>query len=1185
MTSTPSQPSLRPTGAIERLSTIASHELRTQLGGAPFRILLALLLAATSTINPVVMIPSGGAAIDGVRAVANSVHALAPTFAISAFFVYPFFVAMMAGLSLVRDDEAGVVELLQSTPLTTTEYLFGKLAGVLGTAAIAILIHLGIVMFFREAAIGGVARGPFDLSAYLVPVAFFVVPGVLWVSGLAFAIGARWRSPMAVYALPTALFVLNFMLLWNWRPAGIDPTVDLFLVLLDPTGLRWLSHELFATDRGLAFYNSAPLAIDSRLLWGRLVTITIPLLAIGAVVARARSRPALPTATRPADVSGAGLAPSVDRAFRALGDLPMTTVPTGLLRGTVTILAAELRGLSRQPSLYLFTLFLVAVIPEAGGGEPDPYGGTLLITAGGLAVRALPVVTLLVCLYLLFMLVEAMHRDRSTGFESIALSTPVPTAAMVAGRALAAGAVISVLTVACIAVSAFVVSSQQGATLELVPLLLVFVGVMGPTFILWTAFVAAVSSCTRSRTTALAIGFAALALTGARFASGSMTWLDNWPLWGALRWTEFAVFPLNGEALILNRLLALGLAALMLALAVAVLPRTERDPRRAAARRTPRRVALAALRMSPLMVLPVLTAGLLSVRIADGADGAARVEADRAYSELHGSRGVDGAIIRSVGLGVDLLPASRTVAVTGEYRLVNEGTAPMHGVTFTVPASFGDVAWAVDDAAAQSTVRAGLHEIPLAAALAVGDSRRIGFRYRAVIPSGYSRNGGGLGSFVLPVAVLLSTHRGDFLPIPGIDRSRVADLPLRPAARIENEPAAAFNQGERFTVRMTVRAPVTLTVNGIGDKVAERTSDGLTTTVWTTTTGVSAIDVVAGPYEAYRAAGVAVHALAEHGPAAAEMAATLAAARRHYSDWFSPFPWQELRLSEYPDLETQATSYPANITVSEGLGFLGASGPSGGLSFAVVSHEAAHQWWGHLLRVAEGPGTGLLVEGMADYSALLLHERVLGPGARIAFARRLEEEYLSGRSEHAEVPVVAAREGAGDGEAVLQKKGAWIMWMLHNEFGEEATFTALRRLFVTQRSRDIAATPVDLLLALRASAPDTLAFDRFARQWFADVVLPEFTVDFAHCEGSTGAWRCRARVRNVGSGQVTVEVAAFVGDRLLSAGRTRAALGPNGSADLLWTLAERPERIVVDPDVVMLQRNRDRATIRVPLPP
>jgi len=53
---------------------------------------------------------------------------------------------------------------------------------------------------------------------------------------------------MAVQALPAALVVLEFVLLWNWHPRGIDPMLDAMLMVVDPTGLRWLTHSLFTDD-------------------------------------------------------------------------------------------------------------------------------------------------------------------------------------------------------------------------------------------------------------------------------------------------------------------------------------------------------------------------------------------------------------------------------------------------------------------------------------------------------------------------------------------------------------------------------------------------------------------------------------------------------------------------------------------------------------------------------------------------------------------------------------------------------------------------------------------------------------------------------------------------------------------------------------------------------------------------
>jgi hypothetical protein len=46
----------------------------------------------------------------------------------------------------------------------------------------------------------------------------------------------------------------------------------------------------------------------------------------------------------------------------------------------------------------------------------------------------------------------------------------------------------------------------------------------------------------RSRNGTIAVGLATLAGTAVLFVTGGISWVTNWPLWGALRWTD-GVFP------------------------------------------------------------------------------------------------------------------------------------------------------------------------------------------------------------------------------------------------------------------------------------------------------------------------------------------------------------------------------------------------------------------------------------------------------------------------------------------------------------------------------------------------------------------------------------------------------------------------------------------------------------------
>lgn len=1185
---------------------MALHELRTQLTSASLAALVLLLVAATSTLNPVAMIPGGSDTNVPVRAVANSVYALSPTFALSGFFVYPFFAALMAGLSTLRDDEAGVSELLHSTPLTRGEYVWTKFVGVLGALMIVACLHVLIVIGFRELAVGGVARGPFDLWAYVLPAALFVVPGVVWTAGLTFAIGARTKAPMAVYALPVALFVLEFELLWNWHPRDLEPALDALLMVLDPTGLRWLTHSLFSDDRGIVWYNSAPLAVDRVLLIGRMVTVLVPLAAV-ALLTRGSRRPQFASVRSsqwqrligalraPIDAPSATHSPTHSPS-PLFGGTRLTTRRGTLaaLRATTTVLMSELRETVRQPSGYLFAAFLFAVVAEVGGADADAYGSMAVLTAGGIALNALPAVTVLMCLYLLFVIVESLHRDRATGFESIAHSTSVPTASFIVGKALAATTLIALFTTVCVLSGATLLLAQPGPSVSIWPLVLVFGAVLGPTFILWTAFVTAVMSRVRSRAGTLAVGFIALLLTAAQFIRGSMTWLTNWPLWGSLRWTEFALFPLDAEALILNRMLALTLALVLFGAARLMFVRTERDPAASRRRRTPAAIARLALRASPLIALPLVTSAFLAVRVHDAFDGPAVARAAAAY-EVSNQRewaSVIPAVIQHIDVSVAIEPARREMSVDGTYDLVNRTSNPMTTLPFTVPFTFGPVQWRVGGEPATSSGVSGLERLALSAPLAPGDTVRVGFRYTARINAGVSTNGGPVDAFVLPSGVLLSTQRGDFLPIPGYREvttvlAAVSNTDESPVDRSGDTTTSAvtdapafFNRGWAFTATMRVRAPSTLTINGVGHRSSSSTQDEYTHVTWTTNVPVSALNLVGARYAVARAEGVAVYHHPSHARSLDLIVNTLAAARRHYASWFHPYPWDELRLNEYADLSSQATSYPTNIAFSEGMGFLTTEAEHGGLAFAVTAHEAAHQWWGHMLRAGTGPGTGLLVEGMADYATLLLYDAERGTAARRAYAVLLERQYLDGRSAVREQALADTRESTSSDEAVLQKKGAWAMWMLHNSLGAQQTFAGLRAFIADHRAPGRFATPEGLLLALRRQSPDTIVFDERVLQWFRSTQLPSFTLDNARCAADVNGWLCETTLRNVGTGNAMVDVAAMQGDSVMRGGLTSANVRAGRPVNLQWRLSSMPDRFVVDPDVQVLQARRGQAVAR-----
>jgi hypothetical protein len=242
------------------------------------------------------------------------------------------------------------------------------------------------------------------------------------------------------------------------------------------------------------------------------------------------------------------------------------------------------------------------------------------------------------------------------------------------------------------------------------------------------------------------------------------------------------------------------------------------------------------------------------------------------------------------------------------------------------------------------------------------------------------------------------------------------------------------------------------------------------------------------------------------------MLRAMKASLEYYSENFSPYQFRQLRIVEFPAYLNFAQAFPGTVPYSEAAGFIFDSRDTNrvdGITY-VTAHEAGHQWWAHQVIGADMQGQTVLSETLAQYSALMVMERMYGLPEIRRFLKRSLDGYLRGRGTDriGEVPLERV-----EGQAHIRyEKGGMVMYLLRDLLGEDAVNRALRSLL-----QDFAfkgppyPTSRDLVQRLRAQAGPE--YQQLISDLFEKITLYDLKV--------TGA---RATPRSGGKWSVTIDV-------------------------------------------------------------
>ncbi|MEO5617474.1 MAG: hypothetical protein ABIS67_06855 [Candidatus Eisenbacteria bacterium] len=1208
---------------LGRLFEVARLDLAHNLRRPLFWVQLLILgFFAWALSNGNASIGSGDARVGGTKAWITSEFANTQMMVILVAVLYVFFASVGAGMSLIRDEELQVGDVLHATRLTPAEYVWGKFLAVQVSFLAVLALHVGLTMFFNHVLPHGTNAdyiGPFVLGNYLRPALLFGVPMLVLFCGACFAIGAITRQPVLVFGLPIAQVLIGSFFLWEWSPSWLSPEMNRLLEMADLSGFRWLNETYLEVDRGVNYYNTASVGLDG-MMWGqRLVSIALGLGAVALAQAHfsARLRGTKNVETRPVLVRlGLGVVHRLLARFfgprRAaaapagvarlepalLSRLGMRSGAPGFWAGALEVAATEFKLLGRHPGIYLFVpMILLEIFGDVV--SVGAFDTPRLQTSGALAVSTMNTLTLLISMVILFYTTESLQRERSTRLGAISYASPLRTGALLLGKSLANMLLGAAIVTAALAGCGIVLAIQGKVGFDLVPFALVWGLLLMPTFLFWTAFIGAVFSISGSRAATYALGLGAMSLTGWFQLRGKMNWVANWNLWSATRWSDISGFEFDWLPLTLNRIEVLGFGAALIALTVAVFARRERDATRNMHRLRASNIGRVALASAPWLVIPLAAAITLGVMLDKGWQGSSARKLQRDYWKKNTLNWKDAPLpsITFADIDVAIDPKKRWIKSRGYFDLVNHTGAPLRAIPITGDMGWKNVSWTLNDSLHSPEERAGLRVFHFDPPIPPEQGVRIGWAFDSGVPYGISKNGAGQMEFILPSSVVLtgfsSTNLGPYIgyqPDLGVeaDKNQADPREYRDDFHLGRTPAGIAMAESWFNTRMRVTLPAGMQVEATGVMVSDSTRGGHRITEWKSDHPVRIYNLVAGYWKQKKGDGVVVNYDPRHTYNVDEMLEALEGARRWYGEWFAPFPWRELRLTEFAAMASYAQGSPGNITFSEGIGFLTRSEPKANAAFWITAHEAAHQWWPNMAMTGEGPGGDVLSEGMSHFSTILLTEQVKGLEQRMAFCRQIEDGYGNIRRRDSERPMVKVNGELPGDRRIIYDKGGWVLWMLFQQMGREAGFAAQRDYLETYRdSRDHALLP-DYLAIMRKHAADTTAFDAFVKQWFYEVVVSQYFVSDARTVKSAGGWEVHAKIKNTGGARMPVEVAATRGERFAKDAdgdkayhdsRVTITLGAGEELPVVIPCEFEPQKLVVDPDVRVLQLNRKKATV------
>ena len=1069
------------------LAKVARFEFRYQLRNP----ILWATAAATFLIAFASIAVDGMALGDDRNVLRNSPFAILQTYGVISI-MFMFVTTAFVANVVIRDDETGFGPLLRSTRISKFDYLIGRFLGAFGIAALCMLIvplavWLGTLMPWIDPHV----LGPDRVSDHLYGYFLVALPNVLITAAIFFALATITRSMMGTY-----LGVVGFVMTYAVLVEGFrrKPDLDAILGIVEPFGRRavasatryWTPLQL----NGMLPDFTGPL-LYNRLLW---FVISILFLALAyrgygfadkGISKRQQKKQKLDqllAAEPPIDGTLPAPLPSPQSGKR---------VSSALLRMRVLF---EIKQVVKSPAFIILMLYGLFVVFAELIADRDPPGRPRYPLTLSLIPKIEGSFALIPLVIAIYYAGELVWRERDRKVHEIVDASAIPNWAYVVPKTAAVALVLfatmltGVLSAVTIQLSLGYAHLEPGKYLLwyvlpnfwdmlLLAALAVFVQAISPHKIagwgVMVLFIVAQYNYLGAIHNLFNYGGTPPIPLSDMNGAGSF-WIGAWVF--RAYWGAFAVVLLVVAHLLWRRGTEIRL-----------------KPRLARARRqlsgAPGVVAATALlAFAATGVYAYYNTNILNHYRTQNENDAYAAEYEKKFSKYEG---LPQPTVADVKLNIALYPEDRRAVAVGQYVLRNRTKTPITDVHVRL----------IDRDLLTTTFRDDLEltSVTLAGARLILNDPTFDYRiYRFDRPMqpGEERvlrfetrrwhrgfRNDRPNTRMIENGTFLSND--EFMPRIGMsDAAMLQDRATRrkfglpeELPKPKTEPAAAATRPpvEWIKADITVSTDPDQTPIAPGKKVSDVTRGGRRIARFVSEAPiVNGFSIQSARYAEKHRQHAGVDLVIYYHPPHAwnidRMLDALAASLDYYQANFGPYQFHYARILEFPGYRYYfAQAFAGTIPFAESLGFASDYRNPNTLDNVTytTAHEFAHQYWGHQLVAANAPGGPMLVETLAQYSALMVLKRIHGEDeVRRTLNFELDRYLEQRRTSTYEEPPLARVENQGH---VTYNKGALVMYLLQERLGEDAVNRALRSL-LNKYKFSAEAFSQDFVDALRAEA-------------------------------------------------------------------------------------------------------------------